>query len=829
MTMIVRSAGARFREGIVHARRFFRRDAKVAFPAVGILTLGLGANLAIFAVAHAVLLRPLPVSDQRSLVIMWERADRQATSVWEVSYRNFKDWEAENRSFSQLAATGSITWPLRLMQKDGPVMLPFAAVSGAFFDVLGVHPALGRGLRRSDDLRSSPRVAVLSDSTWRKQFASDPDVIGRGATIDDGAGPAAVTIVGVMSPEFDYPRGAALWLAMAPTLGHLSGPAGFDMIEARDLGILYVLGRLRSAVGRDHARADMDALVDRLTGTGKPGTGRSIVVTPLESYIFGQTRPALLLLMAAAVLVLFLTCANVIGLLLARLSSRRRELAIQVALGAQRSHLMRQAVAEGTALGAAGLAGSVVLALWCLPLLTALAPDTVPRLDEVTLRSPASAGFALAAGALAALACGFVPLLIVLRRPHTIVGLGEGTGRQTTLRVRHTLVTVQTAIAVVLLVVATLTVRSFHAIQRAHLGFDPSGLVTFDVLAPVSKFPKQETNDRFYRETIERVRRLPGVSAVAGVNLRPFEFGAIGSGAAIVLEGQSPRDPEAWRRHRTLNAEAVTPDYFGVMRIPVLQGRTFNDQDTAGSPPVVIVSLSAARHLWPGQNPIGRRLMASYDRPTGGWQTVVGVVGDVRYRGLTEVTLDLYKPYLQSEDPVPHFIVRSVDDPATFLGRLRPEIRSVDPGAIVDAIRPMHMVVDRELAPWRFAALLFSLLAGLALIVAVVGLYATLARQVADRTHEIGLRMALGARPAQIAGLFALRTLRVIGTGLLLGLLTAFVASGTMAALLFGVTPTGVSTYAIVCLFLLVAASAGAYWPIRRATVLDPLVALRYE
>ncbi len=817
------------RESVAHGFRFFRRDGSVAIPAAGILALGLGANIAIFAVAYSVLLRPLPVADQQSLVIMWERAEKQSVSVWEVSYRDFRDWESQNRSFTELAATGSVNWSARLMQKDGPVIVPFAAVSGGFFDVLGARPELGRGLTRADDDRSGPAVAVLSDSTWRRQFGSDPGVIGRTAMIDDGGGMRATTVVGVMPADFDYPRGAALWLPIAPTLARLSVGAGFDMLEERGLGILYVLGRLRSSVSLVQARADMDAIVGRLTGSGKPGTGRSIVVTQLADHIFGQTRPALLLLIGAAALVLLLTCANVIGLLLARLSAKRRELAIQIALGAERSHLMRQAAAEGAALVAVGMAGAVVLALWCVPFLTALTPTSVPRLNEVTLRTPALTAFALGAGALAALACGVVPLLIVLRRtPSSLVALDETMSRTPTLRVRNGLLVVQTALAVVLLVAATLTVRSSHAIQHVHLGFDPADLVTFDVLAPAGKYGKSQ-NSRFYRHAIERVRRLPGVSAVSAIYLRPFEFGPIGSGAAVVLEGQSPSDRDAARKNPTLNAEAVTPDYLSMMRIPVLRGRAFSEHDTEQSPPVVIVSLSAARRLWPGQDPIGKRLMASYDRPKGDWQTVVGVVGDARYRGLTEATFDVYKPYLQSEDAVKHFIVKASGNPANLLRRLRREIRSVDPSAVVDAIRPMQQVVDSQVAPWRFAALLFSLLAALALVVAVVGVYALLAQHVAERTREIGIRMALGARHKQIVGFFAVRMSRVVAAGLLAGVITTLIAGRSMNALLFGVTPTDALTYGTVCVLLLIAATVGAYHPIRVATAVDPIIALRQE
>ena len=345
------------------------------------------------------------------------------------------------------------------------------------------------------------------------------------------------------------------------------------MLAARDLGILYVLGRLRSGVGLAQAQADMDALVERLTGTGKPGTGRSSVVTPLADHIFGQTRPALLLLMAAAAVVLLLACANVIGLLLARQSAKRRELAIQIALGAERWRLIRQSVAEGAAVVVAGMAAAVLLAFWCVPILTAVAPETVPRLNEVTLRTPMLTAFGLGIGVLAALACGVFPAVVVGRTPVGLLRRDEATIRPTSPMVRNGLLVAQTALAVVLLVAATLTVRSFHAIQRVHLGFDPADLVTLDVLAPAGTYDKRETNKRFYREAIDRVRQLPGVSAVAGIYLRPFEFGPIGSGVAVVLEGQSPRDREAWSMNPSLNAEAITPDYFKVMRIPIVQGR----------------------------------------------------------------------------------------------------------------------------------------------------------------------------------------------------------------------------------------------------------------
>ena len=811
------------------AARTFRRDVSTIVPAVGILGLGLGANIAIFAVAWAVLLRPLPVADQQSLVVMWERAEQEAVPVWEVSYRDFKDWDSQNGSFTRLAATGSINWSARLIQKDGPVVLSFAAVSGSFFEVLGTQPALGRSLADADDHRSGGGVVVLSDSTWRNQFGADPGVIGRAAMIDDGAGVRGMTILGVMPPGFDYPRGTALWVPIAPTLGRLSADAGFDMLEARGLGILYVIGRLKSGVGIEQATSDMNTIVDRLTASAGPGTGRSVVVTPLVDYIFGQTRSALLLLIAAATLVLFLTCTNVVGLLLARLASKRRDLAIRIALGATRWRLMRQALAEGTALVVAGMAAAIVIAVWCIPLVTALAPASVPRLDSVQLSTAAPAAFSLGIALLATLACGLLPLVIVLPRTHRLlVGRLETTSRTSTPAARSGLVVAQTAIAVVLLIAAALTVRSFYGIQRTELGFKTDSLVTFDVLAPAGKYPAAQTNERFYRPALEAVRRLPGVSDAAAMYLRPFEFGPIGSGVAVLLDGQSPKDRSAWRKNPTLNAEAVSPDFFRVMGIPVVQGRSFREQDTRDSLPVVAISLSAARRLWPGENPIGKRLMTNYDWPVGGWQTVVGVVGDVKYRGLTDVTLDLYKPYLQSDDAVKHFVVKT-SDAAVLMGHLRSEVRALEPFAAVDAMRPLRNIVDRQLDPWRFAALLFSLLAALGLIVAVVGLYALLASQVEDRAREIGIRMALGAQYGQIVRLFAVRIARLTISGLVIGVIIAGLGGQTMRSVLFEVTPVDAVSYAAVAMLMLFGAGAGAYWPIRRATHVDPLVALRHD
>jgi len=813
------------------AFRFCRRDVNTASPAAAILALGLGANVAMFAVGYAVLFRPLPVNDQDELVVIWEQAPRQATSVWEVSFRDFRDWQSQNASFSGLAATGSINWPLRLIQHDGPVPLTFSAVSGTFFDVLGARAALGRVLTASDDTRASAHVAVISNKVWRDQFGSSESVVGTRATIDDGAGITPVTIVGVMPAGFDYPRGASFWIPIVPTLARQSVDAGYDMLEARNLGILYIIGRLRPGVSVKQAAADMDVIVDRLTRTTKPGTGRWSVITPLPVYIFGQAGTALRPLLAAGVLVLVLTCANAISLLLARLTRHRHRLFIRIALGAGRSHLMRQALAEGATLAAVALGGGLIVAFAVVRAATVLAPEDVPRISDASILSPIVGAYAFASCAVVGLSCGVIPLLVVLRTTG-LEYLAQRTAdtRASTLPVRYGLVVAQTALAVVLLIAAGLTARSFQAVRQVQLGFDPSGLITFDVLAPSRKYPKSELNNRFYRAALDRVRQLPGVDDAAAVNLRPFEYGAIGSGAAIVLEGEDPRAPDAWRQHPALNSEAVTPEYFRVMGIPVIQGRAFSEADRPNAPAVVIVSATAAIRLWPGQNPIGKRLFASYDRPPGDWQTVVGIVGDARYRGLSEKSLEtLYKPYLQSEDPVQHFVVRPAGPALGFVGGLRAAIRGVDRDAGVDAIRPMRAVIDREIAPWRFQGLLFFALAVLAVVIAAFGLYATLAQQVAEQAREIGIRLALGARTNHILQWFGAPLVRLIVAAIALGVLGAAVSAHGLSALLFGVAAADPATYGIVCVVVFVTAAAGACLPLRRATRLDPIETLRRE
>ncbi|HXW04798.1 MAG TPA: ADOP family duplicated permease [Vicinamibacterales bacterium] len=804
--------------------RLFRREPGLAATVAAIFALGIGAGVSVFAVAHAVVLRPLPFADQERLVVMWERDDRRDVAVWEVSYRNFRDWSAQATSFTGLAGMGSVTWSTRLARPDGPVTLPLAAVSSGFFDVLGVRPAAGRPFTPAEDRRGAPAVAVISDGTWRTHFGGDPGIVGRGVMLDAGEGPRLHTVVGVMGPEFDFPRGAAVWMPLAPVLGAASAQAGFDTLESRGLGVLYVVGRLRKGIALVAAGAEMDAIVSRLS---PDPTGRRAVLTPLAEYVIGPARQVLWLLLCAIGIVLALMCANVVGLLLSRLAARRRAIAISIALGAGRRHLLRVAAAEAAALAGCGVAGALLLASWALPALIALVPSDVPRLADATSIGPAVLTFTLLVGLVCAAICSVIPTAAAFRQaPFSALRAGDR-GSRPALGARGALVVVQVSLSVVLLVAANLTARSFRAIRGVDLGFDSAGIMTADV-SPGGEHFGTDVNRLFYGPVLERIRAMPGVTGAAGIYLRPFELGPIGSDEAVLVEGLAADRPESWHALPTVNAETVSTDYFEVMKVRVVRGRAFTEADRRGTLPVVVLSESSAARLWPGQDPVGRKLMASTDRRTQQWQTVVGVVRDVRYRGIGDPRLDLYRPYLQSSDDVKHVMIQAPAG-ALSLERLRDVVRTVDPRAVVEGLRPMTQVVAREYAPWRFGAVLFSLLAALATILALMGLYASLSAIVSERTKEIGIRKSLGARSPQVIALVLGRVVVLVGNGLVIGTIASLAVAPGLERLLFGVRFLDPAAYLFTGSLLTVAALCAAWRPARRAASVDPLIALRAD
>jgi len=789
--------------------------------AVLALGIGIGANAALFSVLDAVMLRPFPFKEQDRLVILWETDLARGMPKIEVSFPNFEDWKKQSRSFEALAAMPNAVSEQFLLTGDGdPARLRGASVSAGFFEVLGCAPALGRGLREEDDRPGAARVVVLSHGLWRSRFGAEPTAIGRAVTLEG----APFTIVGVMPPEFGYPRGAELWTPMVP-----SQP---DLVGNRNAGWLHVIGRLRPGVGVAEARAEMDALVRGLAEAyDKPVEGRGAVVTPIAEEMLGSTRPALLVLLVAVGLVLLIACANVATLLLAQAAQRRRETAVRLALGASRGRILRERLVETLLLALMGAGAGVLLAAWGLGALLALAPADVPRLQQVAIDGRVL-GFSLGLSVLVALVSGLLPGLAAARETASVF-LREGTrsvGGLHDRRWRHGLVAAEVALALVVLAGAGLVVQSFLRLQRVPLGYEPRQVVTMS-LAPASwKYPRVEDRRLFLRSALDRVRVLPGVEASAAVLLRPLELGPIGVNSWLLREGETdaamPTNPAA-------NYLSVTPGYFGAVGLPIRAGRDFDERDIEGAPRVLIVGESLARRLWPGEDPIGKR-MATFGIPVNPagqreWATVVGLVADGRYRGLDDVRLDVYAPSEQSPFPAEFLVIRSAVDPAALAASIRREVQEIDKDAVVADVATLGAIIDGALGGARFRSVLIAGYAGLAVVLAALGIWGIVAWSVAQRSREIGVRIALGARTPDVLRHVVAQGVGPALIGVGAGLAAALALGRGLSSLLFGIGASDAPTLAAVALTLLGVAFLASFAPARRAARLDPVATLRQE
>jgi putative ABC transport system permease protein len=788
------------------------------------LAVAIGSATAIFSIAHAVLLRPLPVADPDRVVLLWGRDEARSQSVVEVSLADLGVWRAGQKSLSALEVFGSVNWgQLRITAPGEPFGASMNAVSAGFFDVFGTRPILGRTFRREEDLPNAPGTVVLSGDLWRRRFGSDPAVVGRVLTVGEGKDAKPFEVIGVMPPDFRIPSGAEVWIPIGPALG-----------EAQNVRAMYALGRLQHGTTLAHAVAELSIVArNEEIRNGASDSAMVVVATPLLTHLLGPARPALLAIGGAAAMLLLIGCANAAGLLLVRSSSRRRDVAVRLALGARRWQIMRQLLCESLLLSL--LAGTIGIGLAYLSFdaIVGLAPIEVPRLGEASVDARALL-FALALSLGTAVVIGLLPawqqsagdvLSGLQQRPRT------GTAAPASARARKGLVAAQIAAAVVLLTGAGLFTRTFLALLRLDLGFDPDHVVTFHVAAPDSRYGTREKQWALVDAVLDRAGRVSGVLAAGAVYQRPFAHGSIGMDTNVILEGQ-PLTADSHRRNPILNWEAATPDYFRAMDIRLLQGRLFTDRDTENAPPVVIVSEALAGRLWPGQTAIGRRLRAygaPGDEKRPGWQTVIGVVEDARYREVETPRLDLYLPYRQAPNAVQHFMIRVAGDPIAVVPQLKAAVAAIDPDVTLDGISTMNQIVGRVLAPWRFTTVVVTVLSIMALAFAAVGLAAMIAYAVTQRTREIGVRMALGAQRRDVVSLVVKDGFWMTTGGLAIGMLTAWSLRRSVASMLFGVSPTDGTTAAAVVLLLLAVATFAAYIPARRAARIDPAEALRTE
>lgn len=802
--------------------RALRKNPAFTLVATLVLALAIGANAAVFSVVDKVIVRPLSIANADRVVVIWPRERVNPTTIGEISHWTFRLWQREARSFETLAAFGSVNWSLVLREDGEATKLPVAAVSASFFPLVRTPPALGRTLLPEDDRRGAANVVVLSHRTWTQRFGAHPSVVGRRLMLD-GRG---YTVVGVMPPDFDYPRGAELWVPVVSELVEASTP-NLDTLEAPWFGVLFVLGRLGEGVTLEQARTEVTTLIERNAGDAF-GPGMEAVLTPVREHIFGKTRPSLLALTVSVGLVLLIACANIATLLVVRSSRHSHETAVRVALGASRWRVVRQSVTDAFVLSVLGGISGLLLGRWMMNALVALAPGDVPRLDLVRFDSR-TVIFAWVVCLATAILAGIGPGLH-LSHANLAESLKAGSARLTRARrLRRGFVVAQVAVSLLLLVGAGLVARSFVNLLRLDLGYDPANVLTLDVELPDA--PAQRRTE-FYKALLERIRALPGVEATGAIFLRPLEHTAIGTDATILLEGQRVENRD-WQKNPGANYETITPDYFRAMRMRVLRGRAFTEQDTERAPQVVIVSENLAARLWPGEDPIGKRLLRpGAPKDANGepqWSTVVGVVQNALYRGLTDIRYDLYVPYLQNPDRVKHLMVRTSSDPLALASTIRAEVRSLEPTALVEGVRTMDAIVGHAMAPWRFSAWTLALLSLLALTLSMVGMYGVVSQMIVERTREIAVRTALGACSRDIIVLVLREGLILTLLGMVLGLALAAGGSRLLSGLLFGIPSVDPITFVAVPALAILTTLIAIVLPARRAARVDPLVALRYE
>jgi putative ABC transport system permease protein len=787
------------------------------------LALAIGANSAIFSAVHAVLLRPLPLAEPGRTAVAWQTDNISGQAVIEMTYRHLREWRAAGRTFTHSALVGTHTWNAVLEGRGEPTRLSFAGASADFFDALGVRPLLGRGFEPADDVPNAAPVIVLNYGAWVRRFGADPAIVGQALRLDG----TPVRVVGVAPRGFDFPHGAEFWQPSVPILTGGGPKPSLTLLDT--VGVFYVVGRLRPGLDARAAAREIDE-TEKLLDAQQPGRlkwGDRAVVESFREHVFGAVQPALWTLWASVAVLLLIACANVSGLLLTRVSLRRREQSLRLALGASRGQLARLWLLE---IGVLTLAGGLIglgSAVGLTRAIVALAPDDVPRLGEIAV-NPTVVVFTFLVVTATALVCGLMPMRHAGRMGLTDA-LGDGArgtaGRQS-IRMRSGLLVAQMALAVVMLVAAGLVVRSFSNLRTIDLGFNPANVLSLRVEQQLPQPPPNE----FMRQLIERVTTLPGVEAAGAVFLRPLALGPIGQGVRVVLDGQ-PQTAEAASRNPTLNYQNATPGFFAAMQVQLRRGRLFTPQDTTDAPRVAIVSESTARQLWPGENPIGKRVFYSAFTPgqKAQWRTVVGVVSDVRYRGIDEVQLDIYDPALQVGQPARALMIRASGDPAALAGLVKARVREMDPGATVDDVTTMDAVVSRASAPWRMSMWLFVLFAGVACFLAAMGLFSLVSLDVAHRRRELAVRLALGAsKPTIVRGVLASAAWKV-GVGIAAGLAGAVVATRAMRALLYGVEPLDLLTYAAVVLLVGVVVALAAWAPARRAAGIDPMTLMRSE
>jgi putative ABC transport system permease protein len=778
-----------------------------AVVAVITLALGIGANTAMFSIVNAVLLRPLPYDEPDQLVWMSEFGDEVANR-W-VSYPNFVDWSERNRSFETMSTFRG--WSVSLTSSEGSESLDARMVSAGYFKVMRASPMLGRDFTPEDDQPGANPVTILSYRFWQQRFGGDPNIVGKTITLED----RPYTVVGVMKPGFAHQGPPPLWL--------LVGPQNWKERDVRTAG--NVIARLKPGVTQAQARAEMNTISRQLFEQYPVHNagGYHVRLLSLQESITGKVSSALLILFGAVGLVLMIACANVANLLLARAATRRREFAIKAALGAGRGRIVRQLLVESILLALVGGTLGLLLASLSMELIAKTAHSTVPRLEGLQLNYLVF-GFNLLLSALTGLVFGLAPAWRSTKG-ELHQALKDGSATTTAehgKRMRSALVVAEVALSVTLLVGAGLLIKSMLLLLRSDVGFDPRNVLTMELRGSRTRHSDRPQLNRLQQQILERVAALPGIKSVSlSANLPGFTDGWQSD---IYAEGQPDNEPG---QQINVDWSIVSEDYFETVRVPILRGRTFSREEVADGKPVVLVDQSLARRFWPNEEAVGKHI--KYDSRV--WHEIVGVVRDVGvYGSEAKPLIKIYTPWGRAPQRNAVLSVRLMqNDSYGTTAAITREIHALDTDLPVTEVATLEDLLAREVAPKRFNARLFSSFAAIALILAITGVYGVMSYTVAQRTHEVGIRMALGASQRDVLRLFIGQGMRLVLLGVAIGLAGALALNRVMTSLLFGVSSTDAATFATVSVGLTVVALVACYLPARRATKVDPLVALRYE
>jgi putative ABC transport system permease protein len=791
------------------ALRRLRQAPGFTAVAVSTLALGIGACTAIFSVVNSVLLRPLAYPESERLVVIRETCLPKFPE-FSVAPGNYFDWRAQSTSFEELAALRRSSF--NLTGRGEPARVTADAVTVNYFSMLRVRPAIGRDFTEGDIASGRAQIAILTHGFWLRQFGGRPDGLNETVQLDG----QTFTIVGVMPPGFQPGGRAALFVPVPYT----------DDKENHGGHYIRVVGRLKPGVSVEQARSELSLIAERLAKQyPDSNTGWGIKLTPMLESTVGEVRTVLYSLLGAVGFLLLIACANVANLLLARATSRAREIAVRTALGANRTRIVRQLLTESVLLALLGGALGVGLAWWGTKALLSFAPNILPRASEISLDARAlgvTCVLALATG----IAFGLVPAIQATRinlnetLKESSRGASEGRHRQ---RLRGMLVVGEVAIALVLLVGAGLLIRSFARLHEVDPGFRPADALAIDLSLPEKKYGDAPKQSAFVDEMLARLAALPGVQSVGASHVVPFTGSDYVLGFSI-----AGRPPDALGQEPSTNYYAATPDYFRAMGIPLLRGRFFDERDRAGAPRVAIINESMAKQYFPGEDPIGQRINVTNGPET--WREIVGIVGDTKhYRLDGETTLQTYEPFAQQPFDFLTVVVRTAGPAADLPAAIRTAIFSVDADQPIAGVRPLSALLANSIARQRFAMLLFAVFSGIALLLSAIGIYGVMAYSVTQRTGEIGIRMALGAQRRDVLRLILLQGGRLVGLGLAVGIAGSLVLTRFLAAMLFGVTAHDPLTFAAIALLLACVAALACLVPARRATKVDPLIALRAE